>query len=400
MTAALQGTKILDFTQMMTGPLATMLLADSGADVIKVESPEGDPFRRSGETTLGGDGAFFLGVNRNKRGIVLDLKSDAGREAARALAAQADVLVENFRPGLMERAGLSYEDLRQINPKLVYCSISGFGRTGPDKNRPALDMIIQAISGVMQVTGTQESGPIKTGFPFSDLVTALMATIGILTALQARERTGMGQRVDLSMLDASIFSQVPRDVYFDLTGKTPTRMGNEHWDLVPNNTYATSDGRDIMIITINDKFWQILCDAMGAPEFKTDPRFATKAARLAHRDEVNAGLSAIFATRTLDQWEQALSAGGAIYGAVRTWPEVFNDPQVVGSLVETLHHPVGGPFKVINNPLKFSGTPTQITRAPPMVGQHTDEVLAALQTGWPAAEPAARQPVAQAATEA
>jgi len=275
MSTALQGLKILDFTQMMTGPFATMLLGDSGADVIKVEQPEGDPFRRSGETTLGGDGAFFLGVNRNKRGIVLDLKSEEGRAAALELAAQADVLVENFRPGLTDKAGLGYDDLRKVNPRLVYCSISGFGRTGPDKNRPALDMIIQAVSGVMQVTGTQESGPLKTGFPFSDLVTALIATIGILVALQARERTGEGQRVDLSMLDASIFSQVPRDVYFDLTGKTPVRMGNQHWDIVPNNTYASADGRDIMIITINDKFWQILCDAIGASELKTALRTAT-----------------------------------------------------------------------------------------------------------------------------
>jgi crotonobetainyl-CoA:carnitine CoA-transferase CaiB-like acyl-CoA transferase len=382
MSAALQGLKILDFTQMMTGPFATMLLGDSGADVIKVEQPEGDPFRRSGETTLGGDGAFFLGVNRNKRGIVLDLKSEEGRAAALELAAQADVLVENFRPGLTDKAGLGYDALRKINPRLVYCSISGFGRTGPDKNRPALDMIIQAVSGVMQVTGTQESGPLKTGFPFSDLVTALIATIGILVALQARERTGEGQRVDLSMLDASIFSQVPRDVYFDLTGKTPVRMGNQHWDIVPNNTYASADGRDIMIITINDKFWHILCDALGASELKTDPRFATKEARLANREAVDARLSEIFASRDLAQWEQALSAAGAIYGAVRTWPEVFSDQHVVDTLLKTLHHPKGGAFKVINNPLQFSGTPTHILRSPPMLGEHNYEVLTAKGATW------------------
>ncbi|KWI47388.1 alpha-methylacyl-CoA racemase [Burkholderia pseudomultivorans] len=386
MTTALSGLKVLDFTQMMTGPFATMMLGDSGADVIKVEQPDGDPFRRSGETTLNGDGAFFLGVNRNKRGIVLDLKTEAGRAAALALAAQADVLVENFRPGLTERAGLGYEALRKINPRLVYCSISGFGRDGPDRNRPALDMVIQAVSGVMQVTGTEESGPLKTGFPFSDLVTALVATIGILVALQARERTGEGQRVDLSMLDASIFSQVPRDVYFDLTGKTPNRMGNQHWDIVPNNTYATSDGRDIMIITINDKFWHVLCDALGASELKTDPRFATKAARLANRGAVDARLAAIFATRTLAEWEPVLANAGAIYGAVRTWPEVFSDPQVVDKLVRVIPHPKGGEFKVINNPLNFSNTPTHIRRAPPILGQHNDEVLGTGSAGWPAAD--------------
>jgi formyl-CoA transferase len=244
-------------------------------------------------------------------------------------------------------------------------------------------MIIQAVSGVMQVTGTQESGPLKTGFPFSDLVTALIATIGILVALQARERTGEGQRVDLSMLDASIFSQVPRDVYFDLTGKTPVRMGNQHWDIVPNNTYASADGRDIMIITINDKFWHILCDAIGAGELKTDPRFATKEGRLANRDAVDARLSEIFASRDLAQWEQALSAAGAIYGAVRTWPEVFSDQHVVDTLLKTLHHPKGGAFKVINNPLQFSGTPTHILRSPPMLGEHNGEVLTAKGASWP-----------------
>src|SRR5687768_789455 len=206
---ALKGLKVLDFTQMMTGPFATMMLADSGADVIKVEQAEGDPFRKSGETTLGSDSVFFLAVNRNKRGIVLDLKTEAGQAAARALALEADVVVENFRPGFVGKVGLGYETLKAHNPKLVYCSITGFGQGGPNRNRPALDMVIQAMSGIMQITGTRDSGPLRTGFPFSDLVTSLLAAIGILTALQARERTGEGQRIDLSMLDATIFSLVP-----------------------------------------------------------------------------------------------------------------------------------------------------------------------------------------------
>jgi formyl-CoA transferase len=201
--------------------------------------------------------------------------------------------------------------------------------------------------------------------------------------LQARERTGEGQRVDLSMLDASIFSQVPRDVYFDLTGKTPVRMGNQHWDIVPNNTYASADGRDIMIITINDKFWQILCDALGASELKTDPRFATKDARLANREAVDARLAEIFAARDLAHWETVLSSAGAIYGAIRTWPEVFSDPHVAETLLRTLHHPKGGEFRVINNPLQFSGTPTHITRSPPMLGEHNAEVLTSSGAAWP-----------------
>ncbi len=381
---ALKGLKVLDFTQMMTGPMATMMLADSGADVIKVEQPSGDPFRKSGETTLNGTGAFFLGVNRNKRGIVLDLKTPEGLAAARALAADADVFIENFRPGFTEKLGLGYEALKAINPRLIYCSLTGFGQTGPDRNRPALDMVIQAMSGLMQITGSQESGPLRTGFPFSDLVTALLATIGVLTAVEARHKTGLGQRIDLSMMDASIFSLVPRDVYFDATQHTPDRLGNEHWDIVPNNTYPTKDGREVMIITINDKFWQILCDAIGAPEMKTDPATATKAARLQNRALVNDRLAAIFAGKTLAEWDPILLAAGAIYGPVRTWPEVFNDPKVVEDLIRTIDSPSAGAFKVINNPLNFSATPTEIHSAPPALGEHNDTILPALAEGWPA----------------
>lgn len=372
--SALAGIRVLDFTQMMTGPMATMLLADAGADVVKVEQPTGDPFRKSGETGIAGDGAFFLGVNRNKRGVVLDLKTPEGQATARKMAAEADVFVENFRPGFTDKTGIGYGELVKLNPRLIYCSITGFGQTGPNANRPALDQVMQAYSGLMQVTGTRDSGPLKIGFPFSDLVTALFATIGILTALQSRERTGKGQRVDLSMLDASLFAHVPRDVYFSLTGDTPGRWGNEHWDIVPNNVYRCADGEDMMIITINDKFWKILCDAMGDPDFATDERYATKAARLANRDSLDARLGALFATRPLAEWEAVLRDGGAIYGPVRTWPEVFADPYTKAEMLTELTHPSGKTFEVINNPLRFSQTPTEIRTAPPTLGQHNDQL--------------------------
>jgi crotonobetainyl-CoA:carnitine CoA-transferase CaiB-like acyl-CoA transferase len=373
----LENLRVLDFTQMMTGPMGTMLLADAGADVVKVEQPSGDPFRKSGETAIAGDGAFFLGVNRNKRGIVLDLKTPEGQAKARELAAQADVLVENFRPGFTEKAGIDYEQLKELNPRLIYCSITGFGRTGPNAGRPALDQVIQAYSGLMQVTGTQDSGPLKIGFPFSDLVTALFSSIGILMALQARDKDGMGQRVDLSMMDASLFSHVPRDVYFSLTGQTPARWGNEHWDIVPNNVYSTADGQDVMIITINDKFWKILCDAMGDPAFASDPRYATKNARLENRASLDERLAALFKTRTLAEWDPILNGAGAIYGPVRTWPDVFADPEVRETMIHTLTHPNGETFDVINNPLRFSRTPTEIRSAPPTLGQHNDALAEA-----------------------
>lgn len=380
--SALAGLRILDFTQMMTGPMATMLLADSGANVVKVEQPSGDPFRKSGETAIAGDSAFFLGVNRNKRGVVIDLKSDEGQALARRMAAEADVLVENFRPGFADKHGIGFDELSALNPRLIYASITGFGRSGPNAGRPALDQVIQAYSGLMQVTGTRTSGPLKIGFPFSDLVTALLATIGILTALQARERDGKGQRVDLSMMDASLFSHVPRDVYFSLTGKTPERWGNEHWDIVPNNVYRTADGHDVMVITINDKFWQILCKAVGDPDFATDPRYATKDARLANRESLDERLSALFATRPLAEWDPILNAAGAIYGPVRTWPDVFADPATQETMLATLTHPSGAEFQVINNPLRFSATPTSVRTAPPTLGQHNDQL--SLESIWSA----------------
>ncbi|WP_345817357.1 CoA transferase (plasmid) [Paraburkholderia sp. PREW-6R] len=377
---ALKKLRVLDFTQMMTGPMATMMLGDFGADVIKVEAPEGDPFRASGEVTLGGDGVFFLSMNRN--GVVLDLKTEHGRDMVKALAAEADVLVENFRPGLAEKLGLGYETLQALNPRLIYCSITGFGRDGQDRDRPALDQVVQAESGLMQITGTAQSGPLKTGFPFSDLVTALLATTGILNAVIARHESGVGQRVDLSMLDASIFSIAPRDVYYAATGKTPPRTGNEHWDIVPNNTYATRDGREVMVISINDKFWAILARALGLAEMSTDPLFATKAARLKNRHVLDERLAAAFRTRTLAEWESSLREAGAIYGAVRTWDEVFHDPRVAGKLVHTIDHPAAGPLAVLKNPLQFSATPTAIRRPPPQLGEHTESVLANPSAAW------------------
>ena len=374
---ALHGLRILDFTQMMTGPFATMMLGDSGADVIKVEAPDGDPFRLSGETTFGGDGAFWLSINRNKRGIMLDLKSPAGRAIARRLALEADVLVENFRPGMAEQLGIGYADLRAHNPGLIYCSITGFGRDGPDSNRPALDAAIQAISGLMQMTGTEDSGPLKTGFPFSDLVASMLASIGILTALQARHHAGVGQRIDLSMLDASIFSLVPRDLWYQANRTSPPRMGNEHWDLVPNNTYRTADEREIMVISINNKFWEVLAMALGLGHLIVDPKFSTKAARLENRRELDGLLAGAFRTRTLAEWEGILTEAGAIYGPVRTWNEVFEDPKVVRDLIREIDHPTAGTLKVIMNPLKFSDTPVAIHRAPPIKGQHNADVMAA-----------------------
>ncbi len=261
----LHGIRVADFSQMMAGPLCSMLLGDLGADVVKVEPPEGDAMRVMGETFIGGETSFFLSLNRNKLSLVLDLKTAGGRAVVRRLAERADVVLENFRPGTAERLGIDYDSLRKLNPGLVYCSISGFGREGPESKRPALDPVIQAISGLMQLTGTAQSGPLRTGFPLVDFVTPLLATIGILSALHARRETGRGQRVDLSMLDAAIFSMIPRDGHYFGTDQVPPRLGNEHYEIVPLNVYETGDGRHVLVIAHSEKFWLALVAGSRMP---------------------------------------------------------------------------------------------------------------------------------------
>ena len=371
----LEGIHVLDFTQMMAGPLCAMLLGDLGADVIKIEPPEGDAIRRTGDTFLGGETESFLSFNRNKRSVVLDLKAEAGREAGRGLAAGADVVLENFRPGSAERLGVGYETLRALNPRLVYCSISGFGREGADRARPALDPVIQAMSGIMQLTGSDETGPLRTGFPFSDLVTPLFATIGVLAALRVRERTGRGQRVDLSMLDATIFGMMPRDAYFFATGRTPSRLGNEHYQIAPWNTYATADGRYLMVVAHTEKFWHALITALAAPELGADPRFLSNADRVRNRTALNARLAAAFRTASLDEWTPRLTAAGVLFAPVRSFPEVFSDPRVRREMLVELDHPTAGRITVLANPLRFSETPATVRRCPPRLGEHTAEVL-------------------------
>ena len=371
----LEGIRVLDFTQMMAGPLCAMLLGDLGADVIKIEPPEGDAIRRTGETFLGGETESFLSFNRNKRSVVIDLKAEAGQEAGRGLAAGADVVLENFRPGSAERLGVGYETLRALNPRLVYCSISGFGREGADRARPALDPVIQAMSGIMQLTGSDETGPLRTGFPFSDLVTPLFATIGVLAALRVRERTGRGQRVDLSMLDATIFGMMPREAYFFATGRTPSRLGNEHYQIAPWNTYETADGRYMIVVAHTEKFWHALLTALDAPELGADPRFLSNADRVRNRTALNARLAAAFRTASLDEWTPRLTAAGVLFAPVRSLPEVFSDPRVRREMLVELDHPTAGRITVLANPLRFSETPATVRRCPPRLGEHTAEVL-------------------------
>lgn len=372
----LDGVRIVDLTQMVAGPLCTLLLADLGADVIKVEPPGGDSARDIGINRPCGESDYFLSMNRNKRGVVLDLKTSHGVEALKVLAAHADVLVENFRPGTMDKLGVGYDVLAKANPGLIYAGLSGFGPDGPYRDKPALDPVIQAMSGVMQLTGTPTSGPLKTGMLLSDFVPPLFGTIGVLAALYARRDSGRGQRVDISMLDATVFAMVPREAYYFATGKMPPRLGNAHHQMAPWNTYATQDGRHLIVVAHTEKYWRAVLAALGRTEFAADARFSTNKDRMAHREELDALLARAFTEDTLAGWTRRLTAADALFAPVRDFDQVFSDPVVRETMVQTVQHPTAGELPLLRAPIRLSANPVSIRSAPPLFGQHTEEVLA------------------------
>jgi formyl-CoA transferase len=381
----LDGVRVVDFTQMMAGPVCPSLLGDMGADVIKIEPPDGDSMRHTGDVRVGGESDLFLSVNRNKRSIVLDLKTADGQRAAQALANHADVIVENFRPGTADRLGIGYETVCEANPDIIYCSITGFGKDSADSSRPALDPVMQALSGVMAVTGDQRTGPLCAGIPVSDFITPVLATLGIVGALFARQRDGHGQRIDISMLNASIFSLMPRESYFLATGKEPERLGNSHFQLVPYNAFKTRDGRSIMVIAHNNKFWQALLDALDCADFVGDPRFATNADRAKHREIVDTRFRERFATADLETWIEKLTTADAIFAPIRSLAEVLTDDRVRDEMLAELPHPTAERVSVLRNPIHYSQNPMTIRHAPPTLGEHTSRVLTQLaRTGhWP-----------------
>lgn len=374
MSGVLDGIRVLDLTQMVAGPLCTMLLGDLGADVIKVEPPGGDSSRGIGLNRPCGESDYFLSVNRNKRSVVIDLKEEAGVALVRALAAGCDIVAENFRPGTLDRLGLGYEVLRQSNPGLIYCGMPGFPADGPYSDRPALDPIIQAMSGVMQLTGTVASGPLKTGLLISDFVPPLFSTIGILAALYQRKTSGLGQRVDVSMLDATVFSMLPREGYYFSTGKTPERLGNAHYQLVPWNSYETQDGRFLIVVAHTDKYWRALLDAIGQRSLADDPRFRTNGERLNNRESLEHILRDTFAAAPLSTWSERLTRADALFAPVRDLDDVFSDPAVRDHMVATLDHPTAGSISVLNNPIQLSLNPTSLRKPPPLLGEHTSEI--------------------------
>jgi CoA:oxalate CoA-transferase len=322
-------------------------------------------------------------VNRNKRSVVLDLKAPEGRRIAQALAAGADVVVENFRPGTAERLGVGYDDVRAANPEVIYCSITGFGRQGPETGRPALDPVIQALSGLMSLTGDEGSGPLLTGMPLSDFVAPVLATLGVLAALYTRRGTGRGQRIDVSMIDTSIFTVMPREAHVQATGEELPRLGNRHYQIVPYNAYATRDGRSIMVVAHNDKFWLALLRALDCEDLRDDPRLATAGDRARHRDAIETRFADRFRSADLATWVDRLTRADAIFAPVRSLPEVLADERVRRDMLVEVDHPTAGPFSLLANPVRFSATPATIRRAPPTLGQHTEDVLSRLEDGDP-----------------
>jgi len=381
---ALAGLRVLDLTSQLSGPYCAMLLGDLGADVIKVERPGIGDDSRSVSPKINGESAAFMTFNRNKRSLTLDLKAPEGRAIALKLAARADVVLENFRPGTVARLGIGYDDVRPINPRVIYCSISGFGQTGPYRERGGFDRVAQGMSGVMSINGEAEGPPLPLPIPISDIGTGMFATIGILAALAARAGTGQGQLVDTSLLETPIAWSVYEASSYFATGRVPERLGPGHRASAPYQAFRTKDSW-INIGGGSPAFWPKICAMLGIPELLVDPRFQTPGDRVRHREELEALLAPHFAADTTAMWLDRFEAEGIPAGPILTYDEVFADPQVIHrEMAVPVEHPTAGPTRVLGIPIKLSGTPARVRRPAPTLGQHTDEVLAEL--GYDATE--------------
>lgn len=373
----LAGVRVLDVTQVMAGPYACMLLADLGADVIKIEPPKGGDQTRGamGFKMKGPDSMGFLNMNRNKRSITLDLKTDAARAVFLRLVKTADILVENYRPGVMKRLGIDYDTLREINPKLVYCSISGFGQSGPWATRPGFDLMAQAMSGVMSVTGYPGGAPVKAGVPVADIGCALFATYGMLSAYIGAKATGKGQYVDASLFDSALaFSIWDTSEYWG-TGREPEPLGTSNRMSAPYQAVKAADGYFVMGAT-NQKLWQLLCNTLARPDLLDDERFSTVALRLANRDELIPALEQSFAADTCDRWIERLLEAGIPAGPILTYPQAFDSEHGRHRQMRIeIDHPIEGKVPNIGFAVKMGGTPQQVRRHPPLLGEHTGEVL-------------------------
>jgi len=373
---ALDGIRVLDLTRALAGPYCTMFLGDLGAEVAKIEQPHvGDDTRGWGPPFVGKESAYFLAINRNKKSITIDLKSDRGVELVRRLAERADVLVENFRPGTLERLGLGERELRPLNPRLIYASLSGFGADGPMKDWPGYDLVIQAWGGFMSITGLADGEPTKVGVAIIDIVAGLMMGKAIVAALFARERTGVGQKIDTSLLEAEVSCLIPYGSDYLASGKVPGRWGNSHPNIVPYQSFKTQDGY-LVVGAASEGNWRRLCQAIAMAELADDPRFAKNAQRVEHRAELIRILTTVFLKRGTAAWIELLTGAGIPCAPVNTIDQVFSAPQVLHrEMLIEVEHPTAGSVRMAGLPVKFSGTPASVRLAPPLLGQHNQEVL-------------------------
>jgi len=379
----LEDLRVLDISRALAGPYCCMMLGDLGADVIKVELPErGDESRNWGPPFVGepyeiypGESAYFMAINRNKRSITINIKSPEGQEIIKRLAGESDVFVENYRTGTLDKMGLGYEDLRALDPRLIYCSISGYGRNGPYAERPGYDFIIQAEGGIMGVTGPEEGAPYRVGISIIDITTGIFATTAILAALHSRESTGEGQLIDISLLDTSValLSNVASN--YLVGGVEPSRMGNAHFNIAPYEVFQARD-RWLTLGAANARQWEMLCEVIGQPELKNDPRFVTNKDRVANREALAKILNDAFATRDADEWLLKLQEADIPSGPINTIQDVFSHPQAgVREFKVKIEHPTAGLVDLPGFPYKMSQTPAKLHRPPPLLGEHTEEVL-------------------------
>lgn len=370
--------RVLDLTRVLAGPFCSMILGDMGAEVIKIEEPGKGDDTRSWPPFLGGEATYFLAVNRNKQSLTLNLKAPEGRKILERLVKKSDVVLENFRTGTMERLGLGYATLKKVNPRLVYCAISGFGESGPEAARAGYDLIVQAESGLMDITGFEDGPPVKVGTSIADLVAGMSAAHGITLALLARTRTKKGQKVEISMLDAmAALLTYQAGIYFG-TGAKPSRRGNKHPSIVPYEVFKAADAY-LTLGVANNSLWERCCAAMERPDLVNDPRYAREADRVANRDTLVPLLNEILGGRSAGEWMKRFEAVGVPAGRIRTVAEVCESEHLKArGMIVTLPHPKAGNLRVLGVPVRLHGTPGKASTAPPLLGQHTERVLRAL----------------------
>jgi crotonobetainyl-CoA:carnitine CoA-transferase CaiB-like acyl-CoA transferase len=374
----LAGVRVIEFGQAVSSPFCTMLLGDLGADVVKIEPPHGDAARGYGPPFVSGESPYYLSCNRNKRSTVLNIKHEQGARIVRQMCERADIIVTNFRPGVMERLGIGYESLKTVNPGLIFCQVTGYGPHGPFAHQPAYDQVAQGMSGLMSVTGTTESGPIRVGVAIGDVLAALHATVGVLGAWAHRQNTGEGQRVDTSLLGAILGILTYQTGRYLADGSEPQREGNDHPVAAPYGAFSTQDGQ-INIAIANETMWRRLAEVLGHPEWVDDPRFGSNAERVNNRSAINELVTEALSSDTVDHWVTRLNEAGVACGPIWTVGEALESKQVANmGMVQQIQHDLAGQIPIIGPAISLTGTPQVIRRPPPLLAQHTEEVLAEL----------------------